>query len=271
MSDKKTSSNRTNAKKSSGPKSGAGKAVVAQNARKHGLLSRHLIIDGESQEEFDQLLYELTEEFLPVGLVEQALVERVGIAFWRQRRLVQAESANVSLNQQSFGHQQTEEVRKTLNLEYSVSKDIKAPDDSESKYSLADLQQAKDAWQSLLDEGDGISAFANLSASWKKKLLGLFKSTADTIDAVVVQKYGSWDDMIEAYVSHYERLMQQYRIKEISRLVMKSQAIPSQPELLARYQTALDNDLYKALKALRDSQAWRTTKAIIAALPVHAE
>ena len=94
--EKKTASNRKNAQKSTGPKSDTGKAVVSQNARTHGLLSRNLIIEGESQEEFSELLGLLVDEFQPVGLVEQALVERVGIALWRQRRLVRAESAEVS-------------------------------------------------------------------------------------------------------------------------------------------------------------------------------
>jgi len=64
----------------------------------------------------------LVDEFQPVGLVEHALVERVGIALWRQRRLVQAESAEVSLNRKRFGDQQALEVCQILNLEYDVYK-----------------------------------------------------------------------------------------------------------------------------------------------------
>lgn len=79
--EKKIASNRRNAQKSAGPKSDAGKAVFSQNARTHGLLSRSLIIEGESQEEFSELLRLLADEFQPVGLVEPALVERVGIAW----------------------------------------------------------------------------------------------------------------------------------------------------------------------------------------------
>ena len=78
--EKKTASNRKNAQKSTGPKSAAGKAVVSQNARTHGLLSRSLIIEGESQEEFSELLRLLVDEFQPVGLVEHALVERVDLS-----------------------------------------------------------------------------------------------------------------------------------------------------------------------------------------------
>ena len=50
---------------------------------------------------------------------------------------------------------------------------------------------------------------------------------------------------------------------------MQSQALPSKTDLLARYQTALDNDLYKALKALREAQAWRQSKALISLTPVY--
>jgi hypothetical protein len=45
--------------------------------------------------------------------------------------------------------------------------------------------------------------------------------------------------------------------------------LPSKADLLARYQTALDNDLYKALKVLHDVQAWRQSKAAISMTPVH--
>ena len=44
---------------------------------------------------------------------------------------------------------------------------------------------------------------------------------------------------------------------------MQSQALPTQTDLLSRYQTALDNDLYKALKALREAQAWRQSRDVI--------
>lgn len=34
-------------------------------------------------------------------------------------------------------------------------------------------------------------------------------------------------------------------------------SLPSAPELMTRYQSALDNDLYKAMRALRDAQRFR--------------
>jgi hypothetical protein len=88
------------------------------------------------------------------------------------------------------------------------------------------------------------------------------------MDSAVKKKFGSWADMIQAHVKLYETLIQQQRILEVSRLVMQSQSLPSKTDLLARYQTALDNDLYKALKALREAQAWRQSKALISAAPI---
>ena len=126
--EKKAASNRRNAQKSTGPRSAAGKTLVSRNALKHGLLSRHLIAEGESQEEFSDLLRLLLDEFRPVGLVEHALVERVGVAIWRQRRLVRAESAQVSMNQIRFGYNQRMEVGHVLDLDSDVYRGIMAPD-----------------------------------------------------------------------------------------------------------------------------------------------
>jgi len=48
-SDKQIEANRRNARKSTGPQTPEGKAKVAQNAVKHGLLAEHILIQDESQ------------------------------------------------------------------------------------------------------------------------------------------------------------------------------------------------------------------------------
>ena len=264
-SDKKIASNRRNAQKSTGPKSVAGKAIVAQNARTHGLLSRSLIIEGESQEEFSELLSLLSDEFQPVGLVEQALVERVGIALWRQRRLVRAESAEVSLNQQRFGDEQAREVGGILDLKYRVYNHIKALDDEPEAMDVDGLKAQRKLWQSFVDQGVGDTddPFACLPRDVQKMLLKWLEVDAGQIDRVVENKFVSWADLFEERAGYFESLIHQQRIREVSKLVMQRQALPSKTDLLARYQTALDNDLYKALKALREAQAWRQSKVVL--------
>ena len=264
--DKKAEANRRNAQRSTGPRSTAGKAVVSRNARKHGLLSRNLVIDGESQEEFAELLRLLDDELQPVGLVEHALVERVGIAIWRQRRLVRAESAEVSLNQQRFGDEQRREVGHVLGLDHDVYSEIVVPDgETEDAESLNYLRERRKLWKSLLDGNvaDEDDPVACMPEELRKSLLRSFKVEAGQVASVVKKRFGSWSGFFEAQVSHFEMLIARERIPGISRLVMQSQALPSQTDLLARYQTALDNDLYKALKALREAQVWRQARVVI--------
>ena len=263
--EKKTASNRLNAQKSTGPRSAAGKTLVSRNALKHGLLSRHLIAEGESQEEFSDLLRLLLDEFRPVGLVEHALVERVGVAIWRQRRLVRAESAQVSMNQIRFGYDQRVEVGHVLDLDSDDYRGILAPDGHNEGAAVCYFQKLKRRWQSLLDKGVAYAEdpFSLVPADLQILLLQRLGLEAGGIDSFVKEKVGSWVRLFEAQVEDCDLLIRKERIPEVSRLVMQSQALPTQTDLLARYQTALDNDLYKALKALREAQSWRQARAVI--------
>jgi hypothetical protein len=65
------------------------------NAVKHGLLSGKLILEGEAPEDYQALMGGLERSLQPKGTLELALVEKVAIALWKQRRLVAAETASV--------------------------------------------------------------------------------------------------------------------------------------------------------------------------------
>lgn len=78
--------NRLNAKRSTGPRTAEGKAVVAQNAVKHGLSARQAVIVGEDMGEFEFYREQMLAELAPEGAMESALAQRaVGLA-WRLRR-----------------------------------------------------------------------------------------------------------------------------------------------------------------------------------------
>jgi hypothetical protein len=78
--------NRANAQKSTGPRTAAGKAVVAQNAVKHGLTARLDVIKGEDQAQFDRHREGMLGELAPVGVRESMLAERVASLSWRLQR-----------------------------------------------------------------------------------------------------------------------------------------------------------------------------------------
>lgn len=85
-SQRKIEANRRNAKKSTGPKTSAGKIISSWNSMRHGLLSERLpSIYGKDKdkEQFTHLLSSLREDLEPVGTVEELLVEKIAQEYWR--------------------------------------------------------------------------------------------------------------------------------------------------------------------------------------------
>jgi hypothetical protein len=93
--------NRTNAQRSTGPKTATGKAVAARNARKHGLFAKEVLAMGESAARFAELSQRVREALAPEGELEDALCARIVGCLWRLRRIVRLESAMVG-NEDGF-------------------------------------------------------------------------------------------------------------------------------------------------------------------------
>jgi hypothetical protein len=87
---------RANGAKSRGPITAEGKLNSSRNATRHGLLARTVVLDGEDVEAFTQLLQALTEQFNPSGPVENALIETMAVARWREMRLWAMEKAGLA-------------------------------------------------------------------------------------------------------------------------------------------------------------------------------
>jgi hypothetical protein len=85
-SDAQVAANRINARKSTGPRTTEGKAVVSQNALKHGLLAREAVIRGEDPGQFEFYRDRMLGELAPVGMTESVLAERAVGLSWRLRR-----------------------------------------------------------------------------------------------------------------------------------------------------------------------------------------
>ena len=85
--------NRANARKSTGPRTAAGKERASQNAVKHGLLAREAVIAGEDPEEFEFYREGMLADLAPAGPVEAMLAERVVGLSWRLRRAERLQNA----------------------------------------------------------------------------------------------------------------------------------------------------------------------------------
>ncbi len=78
--------NRTNAQKSTGPRTPAGKAVVSQNAVTHGFLAQETVLQGEDAGEFAVHRDRLLRDLAPAGDAVLDLAERIAGLSWRLRR-----------------------------------------------------------------------------------------------------------------------------------------------------------------------------------------
>jgi len=85
--------------KSTGPRTPEGKAISSQNALKHGLSARDVVLkDDEEREEFAKLLADLAAELHPDGALETLLFNRILRASWDIRRVERME-----VDQASYG------------------------------------------------------------------------------------------------------------------------------------------------------------------------
>ncbi len=92
--------NRANALRSTGPKTPEGKKVCAQNSLRHGMVSQTVVLEGESQDRFIDLLTSLTAQLKPRSDAEAAIVETMAIARWKQMRVWGIQKAGFDLEMQ---------------------------------------------------------------------------------------------------------------------------------------------------------------------------
>jgi hypothetical protein len=90
--EKQFEANRQNAQKSTGPKTPEGRAAVRLNGVKHGLTAETIVLKGESQADFTNMLESFEAEHDPTTPTEEALVVQLALANWRLRRLYHQEA-----------------------------------------------------------------------------------------------------------------------------------------------------------------------------------
>src|SRR2546428_9767702 len=97
ISPRKLAANQQNARRSTGPRTPAGKARVRHNALKHGLLAKEVIVhlgdEYEKRAEFYLLLDDLCQHYAPFGPIDAIFVDRIAAAYWRLRRATRPDAA----------------------------------------------------------------------------------------------------------------------------------------------------------------------------------
>jgi hypothetical protein len=90
--EKQFEANRQNAQKSTGPRTPEGRAAVRLNGVKHGLTAETIVLKGECQADFTNILESFEAEHDPTTPTEEALVVQLALANWRLRRLYHQEA-----------------------------------------------------------------------------------------------------------------------------------------------------------------------------------
>lgn len=257
---KQEAANRENAQRSTGPKSADGKATSSRNAVRHGVFARVATLPAEEQAEFDKLIAHLEEDLRPVGALEIILVEKIALAIWRNRRLLLAETASIALNQTpdrlaiDSAHAADPGISKPL-----LADDLTPPDpevcahfqnilaeaDLARGSTLSQLSAIAPAIQSALEDETRTEKFETVQAYLESDYGGQLN--------VVVDELVAWARSELAHAAHISKL------NELLASIRQRNGLPPPQELerYARYQSILDGQLFKTLKALSEAQAAR--------------
>lgn len=125
---KETGDNRRKSGKSTGPRTSKGKRRVSQNAVKHGVFAREVVIrvgDGkENMAEYKQLLETFRQDLRPVGALEDALAEQIVQLLWRLRRVLRCETGEIRSKLDDARSQEInrweEGIQRTLQFAYDT-------------------------------------------------------------------------------------------------------------------------------------------------------
>jgi hypothetical protein len=91
-SQRRQEANQANARLSTGPQTPEGKARSSQNARKHGLSAREVVIAPQDREEFEDFLAAHQDDLQPQGILEQDLFNQLVLAAWNLQRISRLEA-----------------------------------------------------------------------------------------------------------------------------------------------------------------------------------
>lgn len=106
--------------KSGGVKTEQGKAIIRNNALKHGILSKEtIVVRGDLNEDaalLAQMKYQMFEELKPVGLIEIMLTDSILSTYWRWARVIKSERALIE--KKLLRHQQIRNEERVKNISW---------------------------------------------------------------------------------------------------------------------------------------------------------
>jgi hypothetical protein len=290
---KQTRANLQNAIKSTGPKTKKGKAVASRNSLKHGLLAKEVVItEGEGIEDlkaFEVLKADLVEQFKPVGVLEEMLIEKIAVSYWRLRRAYSYEIGNirkvVDTTESDFYGEYSQfsytrvnftnaEIDKKIQKNFVSIKNLKHELKSLKKwyangYDLKILYPIKEIWNSLIIKMREEKCFFKLE--YKSSEPGEIRNY---LNGVMISDEQIWQGHIELCQEIIDECQQEIESLKSAKfgnrlelqITKKCATLLEENKMnkLLRYETAIENQLYRAINKLEHLQRLRFGDKVLA-------
>jgi len=247
--------NQNNARKSTGPKTPAGKAKSSQNALTHGIYAAIPLLPGENQDKLSQLADDINAAFAPTDAMEVSIVERIIIGTIRQIRLREAEAAKLRISMSD--HVIAERISTFFRHPLAAR--------SKSEHVSEAFEQSYHYFEAVINEHE------NYIKKHKPVTLLNIEENAPHIYQLMTDKaeaYGlSWQDFSKDtkyisraleeiketarnFIATNSHFHQAYQFKADMKIASR---IPQGDDmaLFSKYQIQLDTDIYRAMDALR--------------------
>ncbi len=262
-----------------GPSTDSGKAVVSLNAVRHGITSARVAIPSLEREE-DWLAFRehFIEALAPEGALEEDLAEHVAATAWRRRRipLHEAQMIAVGLERvpQEFARlaawrdapRTGEEARDTLDRTRAAAALLEGLDalperrrlNARACHELIDAACASD--DDVLEDLPGMPPPEHLSSGelWDAtRLRSVLGEVAARLSIGLPELIAATAARLDDGISRRERDVA-FTGDELDRMG-RERSLPGAKELksIARYETHLDRQYYRALHELQELQARR--------------
>jgi hypothetical protein len=279
VSPKMLASNRRNARRSTGPRTAAGKLASRMNAVRHGILSSAVVVRGlrirEHEEEFQVLREECWKCLAPVGRIEEMLADKIVTAQWRLRRALMAETGEIVLSVDGGRHRRANREPLPLGIFANPFQDGAAQMEKSTqgleylkavlKFVRRDVESEGELTQATCDQV--LERFMNKPNFLTRELLGYRERMAteateglspeelkDTYRRAVLR-------FIEEKLVEYAELSNQSEEREEKEETARQAAniLPEAEvlEKILRYERELNRELYRAMNQLERLQRRR--------------
>ena len=294
--DKQAAANRRNATRSTGPATPAGKAIASRNALKHGLLAKEIVIDAgegaESQEEFNALVLDLRNQFNPQGPLEEMLVEKIAVAYWRLRRVYRYEAGVIKRNlsttfdryyeRDPFKPDETKSRDDEIDIKVSTAQELhRAWQDDKSRFTkmhkagkdLEEIYDREDSWNAFYE--DRLQDIEDLQDGSPAGIRQAARETGWTDDAIWQAHIDLCTEQMEVYarrIEEFQKQKQKWKQENDVALQIEKEigCIPEGYDLdrLLKYEGAIERQFYKAIDQLERLQRLRAGDQVPAPLKI---